>query len=124
MTPQSASHQAPQRGPGPHHHPRDHLRPNLPRQATGSRGQHEHPAQGHHRHGPRRPRLPPRPGLHPRLPRPLLHRPRHAPQRAHVPLPQPARPRRRPCARQGDRQPRARQRSGRQAVDGARLIYG
>jgi len=43
-----------------------------------SRGQHEHPAQGYHRHRPRRARQPLGPGLYPRQPRSLLHRARHA----------------------------------------------
>ncbi len=52
-----------------------------------SRGQHERPTQGHHSHGPRRPSVASRPGLHPRQPRPILHRPRYVAKRAHVPNP-------------------------------------
>ncbi|KAL1839068.1 hypothetical protein VTJ49DRAFT_1898 [Mycothermus thermophilus] len=71
------THRVPPPPAGPHRHPRNHLRHDLPRQADRGRGQHERPAQGHHRDGARRPRQPPRTGLHPRQPRALLYRPRH-----------------------------------------------
>ena len=42
--------------------------------SSHSRGQYEHSAQRHHRHGARRARQPSRPGLHPWKPRAVLHR--------------------------------------------------
>jgi hypothetical protein len=71
-------------GLGPRHHPRALNRARLPRQAARSRRQHERPAEGHHRDRARRPRLSPRPGLHPGKPCTVLHRARHAEECADV----------------------------------------
>lgn len=49
-----------------------------------SRRQHECPAQGHYRHGARRPSITSRSSLHPRKPRAILHCTRHAPKCTHV----------------------------------------
>lgn len=69
---------------------------------VNSRGQHECPVEGHHRHGARRPCVASRSSLHPRQPRAVLHRPRYVAQRTYVPIPGYQRPRCRVGQRTGN----------------------